>query len=99
METMVITKGLPSEESRRAVVTSCVLDALHMITFLWGRPEHANSPLYADVMRTLSGFTQEDLREFFDEYPKLSLLFAAEQREPSKKYCFSDDGEEESKGD
>ena len=64
-------------------------------TSLWDRPEYASGPLYAEVMKKMSEMTEEDLEEFLNSFPKLTLVYAAQSHEPSKRFYFSERAEGE----
>ena len=59
-------------------------------TSLWDRPEYANSPLYADVMKNMVNLSEEDLEEFILDFPRLTMLFSAQSHEPAKQFYYSD---------
>ena len=64
-------------------------------TSLWDRPEYANGPLYAEVMKKMAEMSEEDLEEFLNEFPKLTMVFSAQSHEPSKRFYYSEKGEED----
>ena len=41
-------------------------------------------------MKNMANMSEEDLGEFLNEFPRLTMLFSAQSHEPAKQFYYSD---------